>query len=287
MVTGTFKVPVTIRLKQQQQQQDKTMNRINQLFERKQKNILNIYCTAGYPKLESTAEVILSLDKAGVDLVEIGMPYSDPLADGPTIQKSSTIALKNGMSIKKVLVQIKSIRSQTSLPIILMGYLNPILQYGIEAFMKSCQEVGVDGLILPDLPMYEYETTYQELFKKYGVQMIFLITPQTSVERIQKIDGLSDAFIYVVSTAATTGKQRGFGVDNIAYFERIKAMKLKNPTLIGFGISNHETYQTVCQYANGAIIGSAFIRMLEKSEAIEQDVLQFVDGIREAVVGAK
>jgi len=260
------------------------MNRINQLFERKQKHLLNIYCTAGYPQLESTIEVILSLDKAGVDLVEIGMPYSDPLADGPTIQKSSTIALKNGMSIKKVLAQIKSIRNQTSLPIILMGYLNPILQYGIEAFLKSCQEVGVDGLILPDLPMYEYETSYQEAFKKYGIKMIFLITPQTSVERIQKIDALSDAFIYVVSTAATTGQQTGFGADNTAYFERIKAMNLKNPTLIGFGISNQETYQTVCQYANGAIIGSAFIRMLEKSQAIEQDVLQFVDGIRNFVV---
>lgn len=260
------------------------MNRINELFERKQQHLLNIYCTAGYPQLESTTEVILSLDKAGVDLVEIGMPYSDPLADGPTIQKSSTIALKNGMSIKKVLSQIKSIRNQTSLPIILMGYLNPILQYGIEAFLKSCQEVGVDGLILPDLPMYEYEMSYQELFRKYGIQMIFLITPQTSVERIQKIDALSDAFIYVVSTAATTGQQTGFGADNTAYFERIKAMNLKNPTLIGFGISNHETYQTVCEYSNGAIIGSAFIRMLEKSQAIERDVLQFVDGIRDFVV---
>jgi tryptophan synthase alpha chain len=260
------------------------MNRINQLFERKQEYILNIYCTAGYPELESTTEVILSLDKAGVDLVEIGMPYSDPLADGPTIQASSTVALKNGMSIKKVLEQIKSIRNQTNLPIILMGYLNPVLQYGTEKFLKSCQEVGVDGLILPDLPMYEYETSYQELFKQYGIQMIFLITPQTSVERIHKIDTLSNAFIYVVSTAATTGKQTGFGAENIAYFKRIKAMSLKNPTLIGFGISNHETYQTVCQYGNGAIIGSAFIRMLEKSQAIEQDVLQFVEGIRETTV---
>lgn len=256
------------------------MNRINQLFERKQKNILNIYCTAGYPELESTTEVILSLDKAGADLVEIGMPYSDPLADGPTIQASSTLALKNGMSIRKVLEQIKSIRSQTNLPIILMGYLNPILQYGIENFLKSCQEVGVDGLILPDLPMYEYETTYQVLFEKYGVKMVFLITPQTSAERIRKIDALSNAFIYVVSTTATTGKQTGFGAANIAYFERIKAMNLKNPSLIGFGISNHETYQSVCQHANGAIIGSAFIRMLEKSQAIEEDVLQFVKSIR-------
>lgn len=261
------------------------MNRINQLFERKQKNILNIYCTAGYPELESTTEVLLSLDKAGVDLVEIGMPYSDPLADGPTIQASSTIALKNGMSIKKVLAQIKSIRSQTNLPIVLMGYLNPVLQYGVENFLKSCQEVGVDGLILPDLPMYEYEITYQSLFKKYGIQMVFLITPQTSVERIRKIDALSEAFIYVVSTAGTTGKQGGFGAENIAYFERIKAMHLKNPSLIGFGISNYESYQTVCQYANGAIIGSAFIRMLENSKPseMEQKILQFVEGIRNVV----
>lgn len=260
------------------------MNRINQLFERKQKNILNIYCTAGYPRLESTTEVILSLDKAGVDLVEIGMPYSDPLADGPTIQASSAIALENGMSIKKVLEQIKEVRSKTTLPIILMGYLNPVLQYGIERFLKACQEIGVDGLILPDLPMYEYENIYQAYFKKYGVELIFLITPQTSIERIQKIDRLSNAFIYVVSTAATTGKQTGFGGENIAYFERIKAMNLKNPTLIGFGISDHKTYQTVCQYSNGAIIGSAFIRMLEKSQAIEKDVLQFVQNIRNVLV---
>lgn len=257
------------------------MNRIKQLFERKRKNLLNIYCTAGYPHLNSTTEVILSLDKAGVDLVEIGMPYSDPLADGPTIQRSSTVALKNGMSIKKVLEQIKSIRSQTSIPIILMGYLNPVLQYGMEKFLQSCQEVGVDGLIVPDLPMDVYEMSYQNLFGKYAVQMIFLITPQTSVERIRKIDALSDAFIYVVSTAATTGKQAGFGEENIAYFERIKAMHLKNPSLIGFGISDRQSYQTVCEYSNGAIIGSAFIRMLEQSIQIDKEVLQFVKDIRE------
>lgn len=260
------------------------MNRINQLFERKQENLLNIYSTAGYPQLESTGEIILSLDKAGVDLVEIGMPYSDPLADGPTIQKSSTIALQNGMTIRKVLEQIKTVRDQTTLPIILMGYLNPVLQYGFEAFLKSCQEVGVDGLILPDLPLYEYETHYQGLFKKYNIRLIFLITPQTSTKRIRKIDALSNAFIYVVSSAATTGKQAGFEAKNIAYFKRIQAMNLKNPILIGFGISNQATYQTVCQYANGAIIGSAFIRMLEKSQYIERDVVAFVEGLNVSTV---
>lgn len=256
------------------------MNRINKLFSRKKKNILNVYCTAGYPKLESTENVILSLDKAGVDLVEIGMPYSDPLADGPTIQASSMVALKNGMSIKKLFQQIKLVRKKTALPIILMGYLNPVMQYGIDAFLMKCQEVGVDGLILPDLPMYEYEQYYKERFEQHNIAMIFLVTPQTSTERIQKIDGLSNAFIYVVSSAATTGKQVGFGKENIAYFERIQALNLKNPTLIGFGISNASTYQTVCGHANGAIIGSAFIRMLEQSKNMEEDVQEFVAGIK-------
>ncbi|BDS14490.1 tryptophan synthase subunit alpha [Aureispira anguillae] len=256
------------------------MNRINQLFERKQKEILNIYCTAGYPKLESTEDIVLGLDQAGVDLVEIGMPYSDPLADGPTIQASSTIALNNGMSIKKLFEQIEQVRKQTNLPIILMGYINPVMQYGVETFLEACQRVGVDGLILPDLPMYEYENHYQASFEAYDIRMIFLVTPQTSTERIKKIDQLSNAFIYVVSSAATTGKQTGFGEENIAYFKRIKALKLKNPTLIGFGISDATAYQSVCEYANGAIIGSAFIRMLEHSNQIKQDIRQFVVGIK-------
>ena len=260
------------------------MNRINQLFERKQKDILNIYCTAGYPNLSSTVPVMQALESAGADLIELGMPYSDPLADGPTIQASSAVALKNGMSIQTLFQQLEGVRETVQLPIILMGYLNPVMQYGLEAFLAKCQTVGVDGLILPDLPMYEYENQYQALFEQYGIRLIFLVTPQTSEARIRKIDALSNAFIYVVSSAATTGKSAGFGAENIAYFKRIQAMNLNNPTLIGFGISNHEAYTAACLHANGAIIGSQFIRVLEQSQNIAADVADFVNSIRGTVV---
>lgn len=259
------------------------MNRINRLFEDKQNDILNIYCTAGYPQLNDTVTVIKSLEQAGADLIELGMPYSDPLADGPTIQASSSVALKNGMSIQTLFQQLEGLRTDVQIPMILMGYLNPVLQYGMEAFLAKCQAVGIDGLILPDLPMYEYEHIYQPLFEQYNIRLIFLITPQTSETRIRKIDSLSNAFIYVVSTTATTGKKSGFDEATIAYFNRIKSMGLKNPTLIGFGISTHESYKAACAAANGAIIGSQFIRVVEKSNNLNADILKFVEGIRGTV----
>ena len=255
------------------------MNKIQQLFERKQKDILNIYVTAGYPQIDSTIPMLKTLAMLGVDLIEIGMPYSDPLADGQTIQQSSQLALANGMSIQVLLQQLNEMESPMEVPIILMGYLNPVLQYGIESFSAECQAAGVSGLILPDLPLWEYQQYYQKLFEHYGISNIFLITAQTSEDRIRLIDNISNSFIYVVSTATTTGGNVGFGQDHIDYFTRIEKMELKNPTLIGFGISNQKTYQTACEYSNGAIVGSAFIRML--SENPETDaIVSFIKQLR-------
>ena len=262
----------------------KTMNRINNLFRHKPQDILNVYFTAGYPELESTTEILEHLEVAGVDMVEIGMPYSDPLADGPTIQKSSTIALENGMSVSKLFSQLEGIRSKIKIPVILMGYLNPVIQYGAEAFFAKCSEVGVDALILPDMPLYEYKTFYKDLFNTNGIKPIFLITPGTSVERIRKIDALTDAFIYVVSTASTTGKSQGFSPETISYFDKIKNMNLKNPTLIGFGISDNKSFKKACEYTSGAIIGSEFIRVLERSGGSKQGIQEFVEQIRGKVL---
>jgi len=256
------------------------MNRIQQLFQRKQKDICNIYFTAGFPNLNDTETIILTLEKAGADLIEIGMPYSDPLADGPTIQQSGSVALKNGMTLPLLFGQIKSVREKTEIPLVMMGYYNQVMQYGDQAFLEKCKEVGVDGLILPDLPPQVYENDYKDLFEKNNLNHVFLITPQTSDERIKYLDNLSSGFLYMVSDASITGKQKGISSEQIDYFQRIKTMNLQNPRLIGFGISDYKTFSTACQYANGAIIGSAFIRALEKSKDLEKTITEFIISLK-------
>lgn len=240
------------------------MNRINQKLN-KDKKLLSIYFTAGYPNLEDTVTIIENLEESGVDMIEIGLPFSDPLADGPTIQASSTQALKNGMTTDLLFNQLKDIRKTVSIPLIIMGYFNPMLQYGVEAFCKKCQEIGIDGLIIPDLPVDVYNEQYKSIFEKYGLVNVFLITPQTSKERIQFIDSISNGFIYMVSSASVTGGSNGFGEQQTNYFKRVENMKLKNPQIVGFGISNNETFNQATTYAKGAIIGSAFIKHLSKN----------------------
>ena len=237
------------------------MNRINQKL-KEDKKLLSIYFTAGYPNIDDTASIIQNLEKSGVDMIEIGLPFSDPLADGPTIQASSTQALKNGMTSELLFEQLKNIRQTISIPLIIMGYFNPMLQYGIEAFCKKCQEVGIDGLIIPDLPVDVYHQEYKTTFEKYGLTNVFLITPQTSDERIHYIDSVSDGFIYMVSSASTTGAKSGFDNIQTQYFERIANMNLKNSQIIGFGISNNDTFTQATKHAKGAIIGSAFVKYL-------------------------
>jgi tryptophan synthase alpha chain len=237
------------------------MNRIIQKLQQPQK-LLSIYFTAGYPELNDTVTIIKSLEDSGVDMIEIGLPFSDPLADGPTIQDSSTAALKNGMSSNLLFDQLANIRVTVKIPLIIMGYFNPILQFGVEDFCRKCQEVGIDGLIIPDLPADVYNEHYRHIFEKYGLINIFLITPQTSEERVKFIDGISNGFIYMVSSASVTGSQSGFGNEQEAYFRRINQMQLKNPQIVGFGIKDKETFTQATQYAKGAIIGSAFIKNL-------------------------
>jgi tryptophan synthase alpha chain len=238
------------------------MNRINETLNKEQK-LLSIYFTAGFPQLEDTVTILKQLEASGVDMIELGLPFSDPLADGPTIQESSTQALKNGMTTDKLFDQLKDIRHYIKVPLIVMGYFNPMMQYGVERFCQRCQEVGIDGLIIPDLPVEVYHEKYQELFQQYGLLNMFLITPQTPDERIRFIDKVSEGFIYMVSSAATTGAQSSFGNTQEAYFKRIEAMNLNAKLLVGFGISNAETYQAATAHSKGAIIGSAFIKNLE------------------------
>jgi tryptophan synthase alpha chain len=265
--------------------QELTQNRITDLFDRKSERLLNVYFTAGFPNLNDTVTVLHGLQEAGVDLVEIGMPYSDPVADGETIQQSNGKALDNGMSLKTLFAQLEGCREgrygdPITVPILLMGYINPILQFGIENFCRKCQEAGVDGVILPDLPLDLFLDDYAQTFREYGILNVNLITPQTSESRIRHIDAESDGFIYMVSSASITGSTKGISDSMRAYFERIQAMNLRNPRLIGFGINNHETFDTASQYANGAIVGSAFIRHLAEKGTSAEGIREFVQTIR-------
>ncbi len=254
------------------------MSKIRELFLNKKERVLNVYCTAGYPNLDSIGEVISALQQNGADLVEIGMPYSDPLADGPVIQQSSMVALANGMTIATLLQQLRELKDRISIPVILMGYMNPVLQYGFERFCADAAAAGVDGLILPDLPEYEFETEYGPVIHQYGLDFIFLVTPETSPERIRKLDQLSSGFLYAVSSSSTTGNEKDMsGVD--AYLQRLQSSQLKNPVLVGFGIRDKQSFDAACRYSNGAIIGSAYIRALEGSTDIKQSTADFLQAI--------
>ena len=254
------------------------MNRINKVFFRKKKNVLNIYFTAGYPKIDDTLRIARALQAAGTDIIEIGIPYSDPIADGTTIQYSSQKALDAGMSLKLLMIQLQDLRKYISIPVILMGYINPVLQYGFGKFCRDCKDVGIDGVILPDLPMQEYLETYQRTFEEYGIYNIFLITPQTSERRILRINEVSKGFIYMVSSASITGAKQNVSQEQVDYFARIQKMNLSIERLIGFGISNKETFKNACKYASGAIIGSAFINQLSK-DASDGAIISFVGSI--------
>lgn len=256
-------------------------NRITDLFSKKNNNILSVYYTAGFPAIDSTVSIAKALDEAGADIIEIGIPFSDPVADGPTIQESNKIALDNGMTLHLLLDQVKEIRKQkVDVPIILMGYLNPVLQYGVHKFVKDASKAGVDGVIIPDLPVYEYEEEYKDLFAAENLCNTFLISPTTSVHRIQRIDAVTNGFIYAVSASSTTGARGQFTEDQINYFQRLKDMKLQNPYLIGFGISNHATFTKASQFSSGAIVGSAFIDLLKTSADQGKDIANFVKSLK-------
>jgi tryptophan synthase alpha chain len=256
------------------------MSRITELFARKNKNVLNVYCTAGYPELNSTLPVMNALQNSGADLIELGMPYSDPLADGPVIQASGLKALMNGMTIARLFEQLKGFRRDIQVPVVLMGYLNPLLQYGFEKFCAAAAEVGVDGLIIPDIPMFEYEQEYAAIIKKHGLDFIFLVTPETSAERIRKLDSLSTGFLYAVSSSSITGSDKDFSPVE-TYLQRLQQMNLKNPLLVGFGIKDKETFATASRYTNGAIIGTAYIRALESSTDVEGATKGFLKKVLE------
>ncbi len=254
------------------------MSRLTDLFKQKKERVLNVYCTAGYPHLNSTLEVMVSLQNNGANIIELGMPYSDPLADGEVIQNSSLIALDNGMTIDTLFEQLATMRQTIQIPVVLMGYMNPILQYGFEAFCKKAKAVGVDGLILPDLPLYEFEQVYGKTIQENELDFIFLVTPETPEARLRQLDHLSTGFLYAVSSSATTGTDKDF-TKVALYLERLKSMELKNPLLVGFGIKDKESFDAVTAYANGAIIGSAYIQALSKGNAVEATTAAFLKGV--------
>ena len=255
------------------------MNRLNNLFNTKKDNLLSIYFTAGYPELNTTVDIAEALEKAGVDFLEIGFPYSDPVADGPVIQHSSEVALQNGMTLNVLFEQLKDLRKRVSIPIMLMGYFNPVVQYGVERFCKKAAGVGVDGLIVPDLPIYEYEMLYSDIFKRNNLSNIFMVTPQTSEDRIRKIDALSNSFIYLLSSSSITGTALQLSVNIEDYYKRIKAMNLNNPAIIGFGITDQKSFDKACEYASGAIVGTKFVKLLGEEDYLEK-IQEFVSSIR-------
>jgi tryptophan synthase alpha chain len=256
-------------------------SRLHNAFKKSNKPLLSVFFTAGYPSLNDTGRIAKALSSGGADIIEVGIPFSDPVADGPTIQMSNKVALENGMTLTLLLNQVKEVRKSIDIPIVLMGYINPVLQYGVEKFAADAADAGVDGLILPDLPIIEYEQDYRSIFEKAGLPITFLISPTTSPERIAHIDKLSSTFIYAVSASSTTGARNGFSQEQIDYFKRLGTLKLKSPVMIGFGISNSSTFQQATKFASGAIVGSAFINLLRESKDIETDVSRFVKELKD------
>lgn len=258
------------------------MNRINKLFnDRAKKDLLSVYFCAGYPTLNSTVEIITELERQGIDMIEVGIPFSDPMADGPVIQNAATQAFRNGMTLRLLFQQLQDVRHHIHLPLVLMGYLNPIMQYGFENFCRSCVECGIDGVIIPDLPYRDYMEHYRIISERYNIRVIMLITPETDEERIRLIDEHTDGFIYMVSSAATTGTQKDFNKEKLDYFQRIQSMNLQNPRMIGFGISNKQTFQSACKYAAGAIIGSKFVTLLGEEGNPEKAVSKLLEALKE------
>jgi tryptophan synthase alpha chain len=255
-------------------------NRITELFSSKKKDILNVYFTAGFPKLDDTVGIAKALEESGADIIEIGIPFSDPVADGPTIQASNKVALDNGMTLKLLLEQVKELRKTVKVPIILMGYINPVMQYGVEKFAREASAIGVDGVILPDLPLKEFEEQYKDLFDSLNLCNTFMVSPTTSPERIKRIDGATEGFIYAVSASSITGAKGDFSDEQISYFDKLQKMKLKNPFLIGFGISDQSTFSKASKFSSGAIVGSAFINLLRESKDLPGDIKKFVSSIK-------